>query len=313
MENASQKITPCLWFNNNCEEAINFYLPIFPGSKLNHIMRYPEGVQEGPMKDMGGKVLTAFFDLAGHSFQALDGGETFKMNPSVSFFINFDPSKEPEASKHLEETWTKLSEGSKVLMELNEYPFSKKYGWLEDKFGVSWQLILTDPKGEPRPCIIPSLLFVQKVAGKAEEALDFYTSIFKNSKKGTIAHYPAGMEPDKEGSLMFGEANLDGSWLVAMDSAHDHKFEFTAGTSLVVDCDGQAEVDYFWEKLTAGGEESQCGWLIDKYGVWWQIIPQQLGQLMGGSDPEKTKRVIDAFMPMKKLDIAKLQAAYDGN
>jgi len=313
MENTTQKITPCLWFNDNCEEAINFYVSIFPNSKINHIMRYPEGVEEGPMKGMDGKILTAFYELEGYSFQALDGGPTFKMNPSVSFMVNFDPSKDAEAAKHLEEMWNKLSEGAKVLMELNEYPLSKKYGWLEDRFGVSWQLILTDPTGEPRPFIVPSLLFVNKVAGKAEEALDYYTSIFKNSKKGLVAHYPAGMEPDKEGSLMFGEANLDGSWLIAMDSAHEHKFDFTAGTSLVIDCKDQAEVDYFWEKLTTGGEESQCGWLVDKYGVWWQIVPQQLGELMNSGDPVKTKRVIDAFMPMKKLDIATLQAAYDGN
>ncbi len=307
-----QKITPCLWFNNNCEEAVNFYTSIFPNSRITTLQWYPDNVSEGPMEDMEGKILTAVFELNGFTFQALDGGPIFSINPSISFFVNFDPSRDPQAEEHLDALWEKLSEGGKALMPLQEYPFSKRYGWIQDRFGVSWQLILTDPEGDERRNIMPSLLFVGDVYGQAEEALVYYASIFKNSKIGLVAKYPTGMEPDREGAAMFAEAKLDGQWLVAMDSAREHDFSFSEAVSLSVECDDQQEVDHFWEKLTAGGSESQCGWLKDKYGVSWQIVPKQLGEYMSDPDPEKVARVTDAFMQMKKFDIAKLQEAYEG-
>lgn len=306
-----QKITPCLWFNDNCEEAVNFYTNLFPNSRIDDILRYPEGITEGPMAGMGGKVWTAYFELAGFAFQALDGGPLFKINPSVSFFVNFDPSQNPNAETDIDKMWEKLSEGGKVLMPLGEYPFSKRYGWVEDRFGVSWQLILTSPEGEERPLLMPSLLFTNDVCGKAEEALNYYVSVFEDSKMGTVATYPAGMEPDKEGTAMFAEAKLDGQWLVAMDSAQKHTFGFTEGVSLSVECADQAEVDYFWQ-MSAAPESEQCGWLKDKYGVSWQIVPKVLIEYMLDPDPEKVARVTDAFMPMKKLDVAALTAAYEG-
>ncbi len=118
-----------------------------------------------------------------------------------------------------------------MLMPINEYPFSKRYGWLKDKYGVSWQLMLTDPEGEPRPAIIPSLLFVKNKCGKAEEAINFYLSVFKNSKAGSLHRYPAGMAPDKEGTVMYADFILESSWFSAMDSAHEHNFDFNEAIS----------------------------------------------------------------------------------
>jgi predicted 3-demethylubiquinone-9 3-methyltransferase (glyoxalase superfamily) len=315
---AQQKIMPCLWFDDNCEEAVNFYCSIFPGGKINTMLRHPEGVTEGPMKDMGGKVWTAIFELSGFTFQALDGGPMFKRNPSVSFFVNFDPSQNPNAAADIDTTWAALAEGGRVLMPLDAYDFAKRYGWVEDRFGISWQLILTDPEGDERPVIMPSLLFTEGMYGKAEEALNFYTGVFAGagggeSKMGLVATYPAGMEPDREGAAMFAEAKLGGQWLVAMDSAREHGFRFTEALSLSVECADQAEVDHFWEQLSAVPEAEQCGWLKDKYGVSWQIVPKVLSQYMNDPDPAKVARVADAFMPMKKLEIAKLDAAYQGN
>ncbi|HMI09293.1 MAG TPA: VOC family protein [Candidatus Saccharimonadales bacterium] len=160
-----QKITPSLWFDDNCEEAINFYVSVFPDSKIEMIQRYPEGVQEGPMKDMGGKVLTGIFQLAGQRFQALDGGPIFKFNEAISFSV---------------------------------------------------------------------------------------------------------------------------------------------------ECETQEEIDHYWENLSAVPESEQCGWCKDKFGMSWQIVPKQLGEFMTSDDPEKVGRVMEAFMQMKKFDIAKLQEAYDG-
>ena len=198
------------------------------------------------------------------------------------------------------------------MMPLDKYPFSEHYGWVEDKFGVSWQLMLTDPTGEQRPMIIPSIMFVGHNAGKAQEATDFYLSVFKDAKRGTVSTYPAGMEPDAEGTLMFTDLNLEGQWFAAMDSAQNNQFNFTEGNSLIINCDTQEEMDYYWDKLTAVPESEQCGWLKDKYGFSWQINPTEMIKMMREGTPEQVDRVTQAFLPMKRLDLSKLQEAYQG-
>lgn len=298
-----QKIVPHLWFNKEAKEAAEFYTTVFPDSKITHT----SVLHNTPSGDCD---LVAF-DIADYSFQAISAGPYFTLNPSISFMVNFDPSKDAEAKNHLTELWEKLSEGGKVLMPLDTYPFSEWYGWTEDKYGVSWQLILTKPEGEERPFIIPSLLFVGEVCGKAEEASDFYLSIFKNSKRGALARYGAKSAPDKEGTIMFTDFNLDGGWFVAMDSAHKHEFAFNEALSFIVRCEDQEEIDYFWEKLSAVPEAEQCGWVKDQFGVSWQIVPKEMDEYMQGT-PEQIARVTKAFLPMKKLDIATLKQAYEG-
>ena len=308
-----QKISPCLWFDMNCEEAINFYVSTFKNSRITSIQRYPTDMQVGPVPNMGGKIIAAMFELDGYAFIALDGGPMFKLNPSVSMMLNFDPSLDPNASANLDAMWAKLSEGGKVLMEVGEYPFSKRYGWVQDRFGMSWQLILTKPEGEPRPSIIPSMVFIGENAGKAEEALKRYVSIFKDSKMGNVARRPTDQGPDKEGTALFAEAMLAGQWFAAMDSAYKHEFAFNEAVSFTVDCADQAEVDYFWDKLTAdGGEESQCGWLKDKYGMSWQIVPKRLGELLTDPDKGRAERAMKAMLGMKKIIVADLEKAAQG-
>jgi predicted 3-demethylubiquinone-9 3-methyltransferase (glyoxalase superfamily) len=154
---------------------------------------------------------------------------------------------------------------------------------------------------------------VGKVAGKAQEAMKFYTSLFSDSKIEMVMPYEPG-EGEAEGSIKHGRFSLAGQQFVAMDSGMAHDFTFTEGISLYVECVNQEEVDALWNKLIAdGGEESQCGWLKDKYGVSWQIIPKQLGELMGDSEKEKSGRVMQAMLKMKKIIIADLQKAYEGN
>ena len=308
-----QKISPCLWFDRNCDEALEFYLTVFPDARITTLKRYPDDLQIGPLKEMAGEVLTAIFELGGHTFQALDGGPLFKLNPSVSFFVNFDPSRLMKAEQDLNTMWDRLAEGGTILMPLQAYPFSKHYGWVQDRFGVSWQLMLTNPEGEPRPFIIPSQLFVNKVCGKAEDAQRFYVSVFKDATIGTGARYPAGMAPNKEGSAMFAEAQLFDQWFAAMDSAADHRFEFNEAISYSVECADQEEVDRYWSALTAnGGAESMCGWLKDKYGFSWQIVPRRLGELLEDKDKARADRTLQAMLLMRKLDIATLEAAADG-
>jgi len=243
---------------------------------------------------------------------AISAGPLFKINPSISFFVNFDPGEFPDAEERLNTTWKKLSEGGTALMELGAYPFSKRYGWIQDKYGVSWQLMLTNPEGEKRPFITPSLLFTGKDAGRAEEAIDFYCSVFKDGKRGTTARYPKGMEPDKEGTLMYADFTILNTWIAAMDSAHDHKFFFNEAISLIIPCDTQDEIDYYWSKMSADPESEQCGWLKDTFGVSWQVWPTYIGEVMEKGTKEEIARVVQAFMPMKKFDIATLKKAFEG-
>jgi predicted 3-demethylubiquinone-9 3-methyltransferase (glyoxalase superfamily) len=304
MTNTNQKIVPHLWFDKEAKEAAKFYCSVFPDSKVANITT----LHNTP----SGDVDTVSFELWGQKFMAISAGALFKFNPSVSFFVNFDPSREENARKKLDAMWEKLSEGGTDLMPLDKYPFSERYGWIEDKYGLSWQLILTNPEGDPRPPIVPSLLFVGDVCGKAEEAINFYLSVFKNSKHGLLARYPKGMEPDQEGTLMFADFMLENQWFAAMDSAREHQFNFNEAISFMVYCDTQEEIDDYWEKLSAVPEAEQCGWLKDKYSVSWQIVPTAMDEMMSQGTPEQMRRVTEAFLAMKKFDLAELEKAYKG-
>ena len=143
---------------------------------------------------------------------------------------------------------------------------------------------------------------------KAEEAMNFYVSIFKNSKRGRISRYgEAG--PGPKGTVMVATFQLEGQDFIALNGGPH--FKFTEAISLVVNCESQDEVDAFWEKLSEGGSKGQCGWLKDKYGLSWQVVPTALGKLMSDPDPEKSKRVMTAMLKMTKMDIQGLQQAYD--
>jgi predicted 3-demethylubiquinone-9 3-methyltransferase (glyoxalase superfamily) len=279
----SQKIVPNLWFEGNAKEAVDFYAGIFPGSKILATANYPQSAEEGLADfqlELAGKVLTIEFELAGHRFTAINAGPEFKPNAATSFMVNFDPAHDKAAREHLDQVWEKLLDGGKVLMALDTYPYSEHYGWVQDKYGYSWQLILTNPAGEERPCIIPNLMFGKDKVNKAEEAIKFYTEVFKNTKTGTLARYPEATGPAKKGSLMFADFMLEGEWFAAMDSGVDQDFTFNEAVSFMVNCQDQAEIDYYWEKLSAVPEAEQCGWCKDKYGVSWQITPENMEKLM---------------------------------
>jgi predicted 3-demethylubiquinone-9 3-methyltransferase (glyoxalase superfamily) len=145
--------------------------------------------------------------------------------------------------------------------------------------------------------------------GNAEEAMNFYLSVFKNSKALNISRY-GDVGPGAKGSVLVAMIQLEGQEFMLLNGGPQYKF--TPAISMKVDCENQEEVDYYWNKLTEGGAESRCAWLVDKYGVSWQIVPTILGKLMSDPDPVKANRVMMAMLQMNKIDIAKLQAAYDG-
>jgi predicted 3-demethylubiquinone-9 3-methyltransferase (glyoxalase superfamily) len=295
-----QKITPFLWYDRQAEDAAKFYISVFKNSKMGSVTKYNEASAKASGKQTG-SVMTASFKIDGYSFTAINGGPVFKINPSISFFYHSKDEKE------IDDLWGKLSDGGKVLMELNKYDWSKKYGWVEDKFGLSWQLMLIDNDIEQK--IVPSFLFTAKVFGKANEAINYYTSVFRNAKIDNIFKYGAEVLPDNPDALMYSDFTLEGNKFSAMDGAGEHNFLFNEAISFVVSCKDQNEVDYYWEKLSAVPESEQCGWLKDKYGISWQIIPDDLIKLLSDLGKEKSQRVMKAMLKMKKLDIAELESA----
>ncbi len=301
-----KKITPHLWFDKEAKDAARFYTSIFPDSKITSMTT----IHEVPTPT--GDCDLVSFELNGQPFMAINAGPLFKFNPSLSFMVHFDPLRDSNARENLDVLWGELAQGGTALMPLDKYPFSERYGWIQDKYGLSWQLILSDPEGEERPAIVPSLLFVGAVAGRAEEAVNFYLSVFENSKRGVVARYGKGREPDQEGTIMYSDFMLEGQWFAAMDSAWEHEFAFNEAISLLIPCETQEEVDYYWEKLSADPEAEQCGWLKDTYGLSWQVWPTALGEMMTKGTAGQIARVTKAFLAMKKFDIATLNLAYKG-
>jgi predicted 3-demethylubiquinone-9 3-methyltransferase (glyoxalase superfamily) len=297
---SGQKITPFFWFDGTAEEAANFYTSLFKNSRIVNMKHWPEG---SPFpKD---QVMTAVFELDGQKFYAFDAGPQFKVNPSISFFTICETEEETET------LWQKLAEGASVLMPLDKYDWCEKYGWLQDRFGVSWQIFL-GKLNEVGQKITPTFLFCGEQKGRAEEAVNFYTSLFKNSAVSGVLKYVSG-ENEVEGTVKHAQFILNGQTFMAMDSSMPHAFNFNEAISFFVNCNTQEEIDYFWEKLTAGGgQESRCGWLKDQFGVSWQIVPQVLGELLGDKDRAKSGRAMQAMMKMDKIIIADLQNAYDG-
>lgn len=287
-----QKITPNVWCNGNAEEMVEFYRGAFSDFEILHTERYPETQEEGLADfqlELAGKVLTIQFRVHDMEFVAINAGPEFTPNPSISFFVNFDPSRDDQAREHLDELWGKLSDGGMALMELGEYPFSPHYGWVQDKFGVSWQLILTNPEGEPRPMIVPSLLFTDKSQNQAHYAAELYVSLFDDAAIGTMSTYGQDMGPAKAASIAYGDFRVGNQWVAVMDNGGvEHKFNFNEGISLSVACKDQTEIDKLWAVLSTVPEAEQCGWCKDQFGVSWQIVPENMDELMKKPDAFKT-------------------------
>ncbi|HEX2396382.1 MAG TPA: VOC family protein [Bacteroidales bacterium] len=298
-----QFIVPFLFFDNNAEEAANYYASVFKNSLVKSTTRYTEDAAKvsGMPK---GSVMTVTFRIEGMDFAAINGGPVFHLNPAISFMVNC------RTREKIDELWSKLSDGGNILMELGEYPFSERYGWVQDKFGVSWQLIMSSEHYILSPC----LMFSGNQRGKAEEAINFYMSVFKNSSVERIEKYKEG-EEGPAGTVAYASFNLICQNFKAMDSGVEVPFIFNPAVSFVVNCQNQQEIDYFWTKLTEGGDPKaqQCGWLADRYGVSWQIVPSNLNLWLSDPESEAGRNVMNALIPMKKLDFNVLKSVYDGS
>lgn len=283
-----QKITPFLALDGTCDEAMSTYASLFNDGEVIERVHMDNFGPEGDSTMTLGTVR-----IAGLEIRAGDFGPAFTITPAISFFV------ECESAEEVDTLWNALIEGGQVRMELGEYPFSPRYGWLQDRFGVNWQLSQSDTPQKITPC----MLFVGDQYGRAEEAMQRYTQVFDDASIGDIAR-------GEKDQIVYGAFRLAGQDFIAMEDDSDHPYTFTEGVSLWVDCEDQAEVDRYWNALTAnGGEESMCGWLTDPFGVSWQIIPRRLTELQADPDKEKSARVTQAMLRMRKIEVDTLEEA----
>lgn len=285
----NNNIFPCLWFDGDGEKAAHFYCETFGGS----------------ISVNSGVVLN--IELFGQKLMLLNAGPQFEKNASISFMVMCETEDE------VIQYWESLSEKGLVLMDLGEYPWSKKYGWVRDQFGVTWQVNLSDRKSSQK--IIPTLMFIHQNNGKAMQAMQLYTSLFPHSKIGEVLKYGDGVG-DKNNEtpdhVQHGQFEIDHYQFFCMDNSYDHQFDFNEGISIVVMTDDQKQTDYLWNSLIAdGGRASMCGWLKDQFGVSWQIVPKKLLELMNDFDhPDRAQKVVEAMMGMQKIEISELESAY---
>lgn len=292
-----KKIIPHLWYDNAAGEAALFYTGLFDQSKIlkkNIIEDTPSGDAE-----------LVSFELEGQEFMAISAGPYFKFNPSISLMVSCDTIEEVNSR------WKALSENGTELMPLAVYPFSKWYGWIQDRYGLSWQLMLADG-GPVDQKIKVSLLFSKDSNGKTEEALKYYTEVFKDAEITAMVPYEEGEAKSEKAKIKYAAFKLFGIEFSAMDNGFDADFGFNEAFSLIINCRDQDEIDYFWAKLSAVPEAEQCGWVKDKFGVSWQIVPENMSELLSNGTKDQIKRVTEAFLKMKKLDIALLEKAKFG-
>ncbi len=307
-------IVPCLWLDDQAEEAARFYTELLPGGRIAAVSRYPDSF-DNPGGKPRGSVLEVEFEVAGQRFTALNGGPQFVINPSISFFVHTDSADETDR------IFAALASDGQVMMPLDSYPWSQRYGWVQDRFGVSWQVI-TEAPARPDAVIVPCLMFTGAQHGRAEEAMKHYAGVFSDgpadSRLGPAAGTQLGPidrysgEDGPAGTVKYGRFALAGQDMIAMDSHGDHGFGFSEGLSLQVMCETQAEIDKCWAMLSEGGEPGRCGWLKDRFGLSWQVVPAAVGEWLSGADGAARDRVFAAIFEMQKLDMAALEAAFAG-
>jgi len=286
-------IVPCLWFDTEAEEAVEFYISLFDNSRI--ISSYV--LEDTPSGDS----LSVNFEMAGQPFAAISAGPYFTFNPSLSIMVQCKSEEE------VDKLWRALLYGGKVLMPLDSYPFSKRYGWLEDRYGLSWQIALVDQPVSQK--LIPHFLFSNGVNGRAEEAVTYYTELFPESSIVELHHYQPGDIENPKAKVMFSSFILSGIQFNAMDEAYESDVTFNEAFSLEILCKNQKELDYYWNELSAHSESEQCGWVKDKFGISWQIVPEGLDDLLMSGSREQINRISQALLQMKKIDMRELEKA----
>lgn len=284
-----QQFGCCLWFNGHLAEAADFYLEIFEDSKKENETYFITD-EHGKIGDL----LTITLELAGCEFLLLNGGDTFTPTPAISYVVNC------ENEEQLNRVWEQLNADGETLMPLTDYPELGKFGWTNDRFGFSWQVRL----GESLQTIVPCIMFANENYGMAQAAMDEWINAFGGKQNFVIK--------GKDDRLRAAGFQLRGHDLIIMDSPEKHDFDFTMGNSFYFYLKDQADIDQVWEAITADGKEWPCGWMEDRYGVYWQTVNKELLQMTTDPDTKKAQRATQEMYKMKKIDLAQIQRAHDG-
>jgi predicted 3-demethylubiquinone-9 3-methyltransferase (glyoxalase superfamily) len=292
-----QKIIPHLWYDTQAVEAAKWYVSLFDDSRIIEI----SSISDTP----SGDVDTVEFELGGVHLSAISAGPYFSLNSAISLMVTCHSAEEVDL------IYKSLSVGAEILMPIGAYPFSKRYVWLADKYGLNWQLSYFETN-EISQKIRPVLLFAGDGCGKAEEALRYYIGVFRDANLGYVSHYLPEEPHDPRAKVNYAECSLFGFQFVAMDHGMGGDEPFNEAFSLMVLCDGQAEIDDYWNKLSAVPDAEQCGWLKDQFGFSWQIVPKNMSDLLASASREEGQRIMQAFLEMKKIDIAALERARRG-
>lgn len=246
-------IYPALWFDNQALEAFEFYCSVFPNSM---ILEHNQTVVKA--------------SLSNQCFIGINGGPYFLPNPAISFTVICDSREEINA------LWQKLILGGASIIDLGHYSWNAYYGWVQDQFGYTWQLQLGNG-GKTQQHILPNLLFCGMHQNQCSQALQYYKKIFPEFQRHQLLRYPSG---DLEGKIQNSIFSLNHLKFIAKDSPHRHIFDFNESVSFVIPCKTQQEIDYYWNYFTEHGSESWCGWCKDVFGISWQVIPNNLAQIL---------------------------------
>lgn len=290
-----QKIVPFIWSAGKAEQMIDLYSAAF-GATVASSQTYPDDMP-AERADFAGQLMSVDLNVRGLMLGIINADDTYTPNPSISLMMNFDPAAGGDARQELEAAHAALmAAGATELMPLGSYDFSDYYAWVQDPFGVSWQLMLTNPAGEPRPAALPAIMFTR--GNQAMVFTEKLLELFPGSEMGNRI-----LMPGNDDQVLFSDANIAGDWIMITDGGSGHEFTFSGGVSLLVRATDQQEIDGLWRALSAVPEKERCGWCIDEYGISWQVVPENLDELLASPGAR------GAFMRMGKIDIAQLQAA----
>ncbi|HEL1997878.1 TPA: VOC family protein [Streptococcus suis] len=287
-----QTIIPHLWYDTEAKEAVAFYAELF-GGKID----WTYTITDTPSGDSD----LIQFQLGDLTLAAISAGPYFKLNESMSLMVNVASKDE------VTRLYQALSEGGRMLMPLGEYPFSPYYVWLEDRFGLSWQLSYAPDLDKPYQFDI-CLLFSQEQVGLAQPMLDYYKDKLPQASVGQLSYYGEGEAAVEAAKLNYAELLVAGQKMIVMDHGYGGEASFNEAFSLMVYVDSQDELNFYYDLLSAVPEAEMCGWVKDQFGISWQIVPRVLMEAYDTASPETVKVVNAAVMTMKRLDIAAIQA-----
>lgn len=286
-----QPIIPHLWYDTEAKEAVAFYVDLF-GGKLD----WTYTITDTPSGDSD----LIQFQLGDMTLAAISAGPYFKLNESMSLMVNVASKDE------VTRLYQALSEGGRVLMPLGEYPFSPYYVWLEDRFGLSWQLSYAPDLDNSYQFDI-CLLFSQDQVGLAQPMLDYYKDKLPQASVGQLSYYGEGEAAVEAAKLNYAELLVAGQKMIVMDHGYGGEASFNEAFSLMVYVDSQDELNFYYDLLSAVPEAEMCGWVKDQFGISWQIVPRILMEAYDTASPEQIKAVNAAVMTMKRLDFATIQ------